>query len=201
MQVVSAIGLRERKKRETKRALAVAAQELVHERGLDDVTVEQIAAAADVSPRTFFNYFSCKEEAVVGIDPAAAAELAAEVRDRPAAESPHEALRAVLLADLDAEAAARRWQRRNELVRRYPALQPRYLAGIAELEDALAGALADRMGVDADRDPRPLTTAAAALAVIRTTLRWWSEHGGRGASLRDALDRTFADVVPEGRSR
>jgi AcrR family transcriptional regulator len=60
--------LRERKKQQTRQALHDAALTLVSEHGLDGVTVEQICADADVSPRTFFNYFSSKAHAALGID-------------------------------------------------------------------------------------------------------------------------------------
>src|SRR5690606_2775103 len=166
MQPVSASGLRERKKRETRLALAGAARELVLARGLDAVTIDDIAVAADVSPRTFFNHFASKEEAIVGIDPGALAEMADDLRARPAGEPPRDALRAVLVSGVDTEAMVRRWEQRNELVRRYPALLPRYLEGIVQLEEALAAALADRLGTDLARDPAPRVLAAAALAIV-----------------------------------
>jgi AcrR family transcriptional regulator len=60
------LGLRERKKRETARAIEVAAVELAAEFGLSEVTVEAISHRADVTSRTFFNYFASKEDAVIG---------------------------------------------------------------------------------------------------------------------------------------
>jgi AcrR family transcriptional regulator len=183
-------GLRERKKRETHRALSQAAHELVRERGLEHVTVEDIAAAADVSERTFFNYFSCKEEAVVGVEPGVLLEVADELRNRPANEGPVEALRGLLL-NAETDQMLRRWQMRNELVRRYPALLPRHLTTSIQVEEALAKALADRSGADLATDPSPRILVAAALASIRAALAWW-EDSDRSVPVSDLLDRALS---------
>jgi AcrR family transcriptional regulator len=189
------LGRRERKKLATHRALATAARELALERGLDGVTVEEIADAADVSVRTFFNYFSCKEEALVGIDPGVLDELGAQLVDRPEDEGPLEAVRAVLSSGVDDVAeAVRRWSLRTELVARHPALLPRHLAGLAEIEDALVRALAARIGTDGRRDPFPAVVVAAAMATLRAVISWW-EEAGRPGSLDTAVDRAFATLA------
>src|SRR3954469_18002584 len=89
---MSAPGLRERKKQATRAALADAAWNLAAEHGVSAVTIDDIAQAADVSPRTFFNYFSSKEEAVLERTAAIGHALAAAIRARPADEPLTEAL-------------------------------------------------------------------------------------------------------------
>lgn len=190
-------GLRERKKLETYRALSAAARELTTERGLETVTVEDIAAAADVSPRTFFNYFSCKEEAVVGIDPGVVAEMADRLLERPGSEGPLESLVAVLVTEAGgAERVARQSVLKTELVRRYPALMPRYLASLVDLERVLVAALAARLGVNPAEDPFPTVIVSATVNVFRSTVAWWHDHG-ETASLDEMLERAFA-ALSEG---
>src|SRR6202035_5815685 len=91
--------LRERKKLATRRSLRRAALDLVAERGFVHVTVEDIAEAADVSPRTFFNYFPSKEAGLVGAN----AERVAALRERLVHEAPGqtalEALRVAMVGE------------------------------------------------------------------------------------------------------
>src|ERR1700752_3930116 len=95
-----AVSLRERKKLATRRLLRRAALELIAERGFSNVTVEDIAEAANVSPRTFFNYFPSKEAALFGgQDPDRAATLRDRLTSRPAGEPVLDVLRTVLAED------------------------------------------------------------------------------------------------------
>jgi AcrR family transcriptional regulator len=169
---------RARRKLETYRALSLSARELVVLHGFDGVTVEQIADAAGVSARTFFNYFSSKEEAVLGVEPGMLEALAAEVIGRPRREHPAQALMAVLVGDADElPSVARRFVLREELVAQYPVLQARSLAALAHTEQALIGAVAVRLGVDPTHDPYPTVVVSAVLAVFRSTIAWWHRHG------------------------
>ncbi len=123
-------------------ALRSAALRLVSERGLHGVTVEDITDAAGVSKRTFFNYFSCKEDALVGPGRELGEHIADELARRPAHESTLDALHAVLgeiagAAERSPERLAD-WAARTQLVRTYPdVLLPRQLAAFADLERAI----------------------------------------------------------------
>jgi len=203
MPPTATLSRRERKKLETHRALSTAARELALASGLDGLTVEEIADAADVSVRTFFNYFSCKEEALVGVEPAVLDELGAELEHRPADEAPLDALKAVLASGVDdVEEAMRRWSLRTELVRRHPSLLPRHLAALAEIEAALVRALTARLGTD-PTDPFPAVAVAAAMGALRAAVSSW-EDAGRKGSLDDAVDAAFATLaagLPAPRTR
>jgi AcrR family transcriptional regulator len=85
-------GLRERKKRRTRATLIEAAAELCVEQGFDKTTVEQIAAAADVSPRTFSRYFPSKESVVTAMTHDMDGYLAAALTDQPTDINEYEAL-------------------------------------------------------------------------------------------------------------
>jgi AcrR family transcriptional regulator len=94
-------GLRERKKRQTREAIAAAAIELFQARGFDAVAVTDVARAADVSRKTVFNYFPAKEDLVFHRRKERIAELIDAVRSRPAGTPLLEPFRASTLAFLD----------------------------------------------------------------------------------------------------
>jgi AcrR family transcriptional regulator len=94
-------GLRERKKRETRLALSHATIRLALERGWDNVSVEDVAAAANVSERTFRNYFTSKAEAVVATHVERGQRIAEVLRERPADEPLWDALVAAVVAQFE----------------------------------------------------------------------------------------------------
>jgi AcrR family transcriptional regulator len=199
--------LRERKKLATRRALRRVALDLVAERGFSQVTVEDIAAAADVSPRTFFNYFPTKEAALFGADPERVAALRDRVRHAAPGQSALDALRVVLatearaiteeLAELGGDPAG--WLRRMKAVRADPHLRAAQAAHMALIESTLADALAERLGADPDRDPYPALLASVATGVIRSTTIFWACSGGALAldQLTDLAFRALADGLPD----
>ncbi|MGY1602267.1 TetR/AcrR family transcriptional regulator [Geodermatophilus sp. SYSU D00815] len=190
-------GLRERKKLATRLALHEAALRLVAERGLEHVSVDDIAERADVSPRTFFNYFSSKDDAVLGLDPEASRRQVDAFRDRPAGETPVQAIRAVQRAQV-AEMAAESelWPLRLKVIDASPGLVGRLAAAFGESERALAEAIAERTGTRVGVDVHPTLLAGVAAAVMRTSLHRWFTTDFT-ASLPDLVDEAW-DAVAAG---
>ncbi|WP_433797241.1 TetR/AcrR family transcriptional regulator [Actinoplanes sp. CA-252034] len=163
-------GLRERKKQATRQALQSAALRLALERGPDNVRVEDIAEAAGVSPRTYNNYFSSREQAIVAAVAAdRAAHLAASVTGRPAGTG---------LADTVIDAVVASYtdpgdQPRDALlmIATSPGLRACYVEAVTTIEDTLAGAVTARCpGLD---PPTAEVLSAAVGAATRIALRRW----------------------------
>ncbi|MEU0197290.1 MULTISPECIES: TetR family transcriptional regulator [unclassified Streptomyces] len=175
------LNLRERKKRRTRDALLRAALELFATRGYEETTVDDIAAAVDVSQRTFFRYFAGKEETAFFVPRLAEALVVDAVRARPPHEAPLEALRRAVLESWDAINEAveelvpiELHLRVYRVIESTPALLAAHLRRAAELEEQLAGIIAEREGLDVDADPRPRIVVALFGGVIRVTERLWS---------------------------
>jgi AcrR family transcriptional regulator len=183
-------GLRERKKQATRVALQNAALELTAERGLDRVTVDDIAEAADVSPRTFFNYFSCKEEAVVGVEPGALGRMTDVLAARPADEEPLLALRTVL-GEIAAGLAVERDLQvmRRQVVADNPALLPRYVAAFVEFEQVLVDAVRRRGGDEGTTYADAALVVAAAVSALRVSVDAWIT-GPDDIDLPELFDRS-----------
>lgn len=156
-------GLRERKKRQTRQRISEVATGLFVERGFENVTIAEVAAAADVSVNTVYNYFDAKEDLVLPPDEASPQRLADIVRQRASGES---AARGVLTR-LREEAHRRDrklgltegFGRVFEMMRAAPTLLARLEELGRQMTEALAAVLAEETGAAPD-DPRPRVVAA-----------------------------------------
>ncbi|MEO3781837.1 TetR family transcriptional regulator [Actinocorallia sp. B10E7] len=165
-------GLRELKKQRTRLALIDAALELFLDRGYEHTTIDEIAAAADVSQRTFFRYFATKEDVVTDLILQYDARLLERVRARPEDEPVPAVLRAALrgllerLEEGDSVQLQRMWRLRRVL-ETHSCLVAAYLTRYSETSGLLAAELARRMGVDFGRDLRPRLLASIYLGAVR----------------------------------
>lgn len=197
-------GRRERKKRATRLALKAAALDLVSARGFHNVTVEDIADAADVSVRTFFNYFSSKESAVVGEDDELTELLVAELVNAPAELSPLDALEAVLRRrvewlreDIDLSGEGRDvWLCRFQAVKSQPEVLVAYTKHMTKVETALADAMVKRLGGDESARGYASLVSACAMNAMRVAGGVWAGQNGT-QPLQDMVTVCF-DVLRHG---
>ncbi|GAA3517715.1 TetR/AcrR family transcriptional regulator [Actinocatenispora rupis] len=183
-------GRRAHRKLATRDALQRAALELVRSNGPDAVTVEEICARAGVSPRTFFNYFTSKEEAIIDWDAEIDAFVTTAVAERPPAESPVRAIRAVLASAVGDAMGMDMWQDRMELIREQPGLIGRFVAVMGSVQRALAAGVARRTGLATDH-LYVAVTAAASVAAIRTAIQAWTDAPD-GTDPARLIDDAFA---------
>ena len=185
-------GLRERHRKRTAAELEEAALTLFCERGFDAVTIDDIAATADVSRRTFFRYYASKEDVILSDHPKRLDELEAALARRPVDEPPLTALRhAILSLAGTMEEHREHMLRRFRLVTTTPSLEARSLCLQRNWETAVTAMLAARMGVDPAKDLRPGVVAATTMSAMRVATANWLAGGGRddlAAILASALD-------------
>ncbi|MEU4669177.1 TetR/AcrR family transcriptional regulator [Amycolatopsis sp. NPDC023774] len=187
-------GLRERKKQATRTALSEAALQLAVERGPENVRVDDIAEAAGVSPRTYNNYFSSREEAIVfAVTNGRESRVAAAVRAAPDG-----------LADAVVEAVVTQYTEPGEdareallLITTSPALRTAYAHSATALEPPLTSVLAERV----PDGPTARVLAAAVAAAVRIALEQWAQPVTSGlvvvsGSLPDLLRAALAPLVP-----
>jgi len=197
------MGLRERKKQETRSALSWAAVRLIVERGYDKVLVEDIATEAGVSPRTFNNYYSSKAEAVASRHLDRFRRVADDLRARPAHEPLWEAITHAMVAQTtpgpevtahpqpDREA----WAAGLRLMLEAPAIQAEILRAAAIAEESIAAAVAERTGTDPDTDMYPRLVAASVTAAFNVASQQFTRRTAGSTDIRELLTDAMRQVA------
>ena len=187
-------GLRERKKQKTRDSIQRTALRLFEKQGYEETTIEQIAAAVEISPSTFFNYFPTKEDVVLydAYDPMAIQLFLERPKDEPL----NVGLRRVL------EGLAETFQRdeqmilaRGRLFLEVPELRARIWDEVERTQVLLAQMLAERTGRRADDFELRVTVRVVTSAVFEATIEWMRSNGRHG--LVELVNRAL-DVVESG---
>jgi AcrR family transcriptional regulator len=193
-------GLRQRKKERTRQAITDAAMAMFLEHGFDNVSIIKIAAAAEVSVQTVYNYFPAKADLVFDEADQITSDLQHAVRHRPPGQSALSAIRGYF-ASLPSRVSARPPEptpRFRRLVRNSPTLRAYQREIFARFEQALAAALAD----DTDAPPdavEPFIVAAALVSVFRVNLEGRNSDteppGQRAQRALDLLEHGLGDYA------
>lgn len=193
----SGIGLRERKKAMTRAALAAAALRIVHDKGLENATIEEIAAEAVVSPRTFSNYFSCKEEAIVAAGEVDTAPLMRQVARRPRGEALMHALAELVPDYIRAMTDEQRTMARIkvELAQRYPTIAPWQSAWFDTVEADLRDVVSRRTRMRPEADLYPTLVAGVAISALRSSIRVWAVTGAEADRLPQIVADAYGQLV------
>ncbi len=196
-------GLRERKRLATRRAIQRAVLLLSCERGMDKVTVEDISRAADVSPRTFFNYFSSKDAAMVGdeLDLASAEDIAAFVHGGPSGDILAQLAELLASSLKNTEGDREIHQLRRTVMKENPYLFGLRMATLRNFEARLQDIITERFAADDPdlaADPvrlhqRALLFTLVAVAAVRHAWRCWAE-GDASRPLADQVSESFAEL-------
>lgn len=190
--VVEGIGRRERNKVERRQRLESVALELFERNGFDNTTIEEIADAAGLAPRTFFSYFATKDDLVLADYSRRLERIIEELEALPATEPPWRALRASFAAVAsDYESEAGHIRRRFGIMATTPSVFARSLQLQAGWETTLTERLRTRLATSTD-DSTPRLLATTAVAVMRASLQHW---------LTTADPPALPDLVREGFER
>jgi AcrR family transcriptional regulator len=188
------MGLRERKKLRTHRAIAGAALCLFDQRGYEETTISDIAAAAEVSPRTFFSYFPSKDDVVFAEMDERLADVRAGLAARPSGETPLGTFRRVTEALLRAISAedGEYGAIQVALIRERPSLQAMALKRLSDAEDDFVAVLRE-IAPEVD-DVTAVTVIGVAFGGLRAAIMYCRAQGYGPDRTREAAERALAIV-------
>lgn len=195
--------LRERKRLETRRSISQATMELAVENGgLQNVSPDDIAERAGVSPRTFHNYFHSREAALGALTGDRGRRVALAFSERPAGEPFADALAEAVVAEytLDGREPDKASVHKlraimadggysKEALRKVMAeegARPHFLESMRQLEEQLIPVIGERLGLDPNEDLLPRIVAAAVSGAVRVATRYW---------LRDDVDAPYTALL------
>lgn len=195
------LGLRERKRLATRRSIQLAVLDLVAERGLDGVTVDEVSRLADVSPRTFFNYFASKEEAVLGDSPSLPPEELVETFVHGAGTIFDDLCAVIIGAGAKSMEDIEMMQRRHGLLKQYPELFAMRMATMRKFEDDISRMVARRLreqepALAADPDAlekKSRLVTLVAFAAMRHAYTCWAS-GEPASQLSRQLTESFIEL-------
>lgn len=208
MSDVKEPGLRERKRVATRLSIERAALDLSLDKGYENVTVDEIADAADVSPRTFFNYFPSKEAAVIGHAPEGPEPEKIEAfLAAPPEQSILDGIRSLLAdfidakSDEDTRATHALQEQRMRVMLRHPHLFRQRMETMEELTNQMIELVSKRLVVldpAIESDPTALRDRArlvvfVSFAGMRNAWASWAERGGKGR-LATCVDKSFEQL-------
>jgi AcrR family transcriptional regulator len=195
LQPPAAEGLRERKRRETAELIKQAAIRLFIAKGYDATTLDDIAAAANISRRTFFHYFKSKDDILLTTQLGMGTAFAEAIRNEPLTDRPIDTVRAAALK-VSAPIVTKKVLVIDRLLRSSEAVQARKAAIIIHNEGAVLQALREKWP-DPGREPALRMMAVLALGAMRLSLDALHRENGKRSladhvrDLFDALDAEF----------
>lgn len=182
-------GLRERKKLQTWRDIRAAATRLLRDNDFADISVEMIAAEANVSRATFFNYFASKDAVVFDADPAELAAYEMLLAARPDGEPVWQSLQQILVATVDS--VSEQIVVQHHLLERNPALAGGGRTFGDQFRQALTRWATRRAIAAGNTEFQAALLVAAADAAATTAYRFWDPASGAQA-LRDLITAAFS---------
>ncbi|WP_369225179.1 TetR/AcrR family transcriptional regulator [Streptomyces sp. R39] len=195
-------GLRERTRRAVQKEITDAANTLFLERGYEETTIGDIAAAVGMSQRSVFRYFPTKEDLVVGKFDFVADDMLQALRERPADEPVWESMRRIfdlLVPYVDAPGRRQVAEPMQRIVFSTPTLLASYLQKLQLLQDTADTALRERAAAAGmpyhDNDPTPRAIVGAAFACLLAAQHAWLAGGAEG-TFATAIDRAMATITP-----
>lgn len=181
VSTMASAGLRERKKLRTREALVEAAFDLFRRKGFEATTIDEIAAAVELSPRTFFRYFESKEDVALALMVQQFDAFYAAFAARPAHESVLTALRHATVETIrgceDGSAGfdVAQFTCAQQMLEENRAVHARSVELCTARLHEIAQRVAVRMGVDPATDPRPTLVAAVVTTAVQTAIVAWHE--------------------------